>query len=123
MSVFIYDPKSSKSESVPETERGALLINEESGFGFFNSILDTEKLLYCIYKDGGRADICTCNIRTKEHIKLFEDDERITFRIIGEINDKYIGHKVNFRSETQTLSLISKEDCLKGNLGASEKLF
>ena len=122
-SVFTFDPKNKKTELVLDIKCGTLLFAEGFGFSISSSVLDNEKLLYCIFKGSGKADICTYNLRTKEHAVLYEDDERITFRIIGEMSGKYIGYKVDFKSDTQTLSSISKEDYMKGNLNASEKLF
>ena len=60
--------------------------------------------------------------KQKEHVALFQDDRRITFRLIGETSTKLVGIIYNPLTYNPTVYSIDKEDYYHGNLNAAEKL-
>ncbi|MPW24523.1 hypothetical protein GC105_01785 [Alkalibaculum sp. M08DMB] len=117
VSVYLLDVKTNEREQILDIKNGGTL-----GTGY-SGIFDDEKILYCLFTENEKADIFYYNIRTKEHVELFQDDRRITFRMIGETADKYIGIIYSPVSYNPTVYMIDKEDYYNGDLKAAEKLF
>ncbi|WP_207706922.1 hypothetical protein [Alkalibaculum sporogenes] len=120
--VYLLDVKTNEREQILDIKNGGTLVTANSG-NVISSVMDDEKILYCLFTENEKADIFYYNLRTKEHVELFQDDRRITFRMIGETADKYIGIIYSPVSYNPTVYMIDKEDYYNGDLKAAEKLF
>jgi len=118
--VYIYDVKKNGSEHILDIENGGTLITAMSG-DVMSSVTHDEKILYCLYTENETAKIYYYDLKTKEHVELFEDKRNITFRMIGETSDKYIG-MIYGDSGPGSAYMIDKEDYISGNLKAAVKL-
>ncbi len=120
-SLYALDLKNNEREQILEIENGGTLVTAKLG-GVISSIIDSNKILYCLYTEQEKADILYYDLQTKEHVALFQDDRRITFRLIGETSTKLIGIIYNPITYNPTVYSIDKEDYYQGNLNAAEKL-
>lgn len=121
-SIYLLDIATDEKKLVLEIKNGSTLLTSNPG-SVSPSLIDGEKLLYCLYREDEKVDICYYDMNSKEHTKLFQDDRAITFRMIGETAEKYIGVIYNFILEQPVVHMIDKEEYYKGNLEAAEKLF
>ncbi len=120
-SLYTLDVKNNEREQLLAIENGGTLVTAMLG-GVISSIIDGNKILYCLYTEQEKADILYYDLQTKEHVALFQDDRRITFRLIGETSTKLIGIIYNPITYNPTVYSIDKEDYYQGNLNAAEKL-
>lgn len=118
--VYIFDIKSNESEQILDIENGGTLLTAMSG-DVMSSVTHDGKILYCLYTENETAKIYYYDLKTKEHVELFEDKRNITFRMIGETSDKYIG-MIYGDSGPGSAYMIDKEDYISGNLKAAVKL-
>ncbi|MCL2136768.1 MAG: hypothetical protein FWH40_04515 [Coriobacteriia bacterium] len=114
--IYSYDLESGSNEFIIEVDGGNVYEMMDSGF-----ILKNSEILYCLYTDNKTTVFYSYSLSTGETIGLFEDDERITFRIHGETKDCFIGSLMK-NEDMSILYILSKNDFYAGNLGAVIKL-
>lgn len=120
--VYLFDASKNENEHILDIENGGALVT--AGWGDVNRcIIDNEKILYCLYKEDEKAEIFYYDIAAKETVRLFRDEKNITFRMIGETSDKYIGIMYRGIFLEPKIYMIEKEDYYNGNLKEAEKLF
>ena len=80
--------------------------------------------MYCLYTEDERAKILEYDISERESRKLFEDERNISFRIIKEAQDVFIGKIYSFTGKEMKHNIyaISKEDYYKGNIKDAKRL-
>lgn len=92
--------------------------------GYHQYVYDDKYLLCSEAKPNGKLDIIRLNLDTRKKKKLFEDTENISFRLIGQTRDSFIGKIYEFPDEESMLVSIyriKKDDYYANDF--SKKIF
>ena len=120
--VFLWDIENKKQEEILRIEEGGLIATESGSI--LSVLYDSSKFLYCLYTEDERAKILEYDISERESRKLFEDERNISFRIVKEAQDVFIGKIYSFTGKEMKHNIyaISKEDYYKGNIKDAKRL-
>lgn len=120
--VFLWDIENENQEDILEVENGGI-VAAESG-SILSVLYDSSKFLYSINTEDGRAQIFEYDISKGENRGLFEDERNISFRIIREVQDSFIGkiYTLTATGMRHEIYMISKEDYYSGNIKKAKKL-
>lgn len=119
---FLWDIENKKQEEILRIEEGGLIATESGSI--LSVLYDSSKFLYCLYTEDERAKILEYDISERESRKLFEDERNISFRIVKEAQDVFIGKIYSFTGKEMkhNIYVISKEDYYKGNIKDAKRL-
>lgn len=112
----VWNTKKNLKEPVCRVEHGASIAFGESNIG--NNILDGENILFALYKENGMIDIANVHLPSGEIMPLFEDTDNVTFRIVGQTEDVFIGKVYDLGEEAITkidVYAVKKADYYEGN--------
>ncbi len=102
-----------------EIDNGALPMMSFGTVG--NYVHDGNKIIYLTYcEDGENADIKAYDLETGENQELYQDTKYVTFRFLGETEDRFVGDMVN--GDDHGVYILSKDDYYAGNLKEAERL-
>lgn len=116
--LFLLNKETGEKTLLLHIEDGGILAMEQGNM--ISVIFEESKLLYCEYKAGEKADIFLFDIASKESRKLFEDERNITFRIIDDTQEYFIG-KI-YSESGYDLYKIAKNDYYNGSFDKAVKL-
>ena len=121
--LWLWDTKNNVKTPVCMVEHGTAIMFGEGTIG--NYVYDGENILFAIYKESGMIDIANVHLPTGEITPLFEDAMNVTFRIVGQTEDSFIGKIYDFERGTSTIIEVyevKKEDYYQGNFDDMELL-
>ena len=113
--LFLWDPETGEKRQLASLGQGAFIMFGEGSVQ--DIVYDGHYALFLTYLGSGRANICRADLSSGESEVLFEDADNVTFRIIGDTKDAFIGKKYNLESlsvETDVYA-IKKADYYEGN--------
>ena len=113
--LFLWDPETGEKRQLASLGQGAFIMFGEGSVQ--DIVYDGHYALFLTYLGSGRANICRADLSSGESEVLFEDADNVTFRIIGDTKDAFIGKIYNLESlsvETDVYA-IKKADYYEGN--------
>lgn len=88
-SISLWDIYNNHKTNILVLENGGTLAWEKGSAGL--NIFDNGKFLYCIYKEGGEAEVHLYDLDSNKDQYLFSDNANISFRIIDDTQEFFIG--------------------------------
>lgn len=116
--IFLWDVEKNEKMPVLEIDDGGCLSWETGRIS--QAVFEDEKFLYCEYIDENSANIYIYNLKEEKKQKLYEDERNISFRIIDDTEDSFIGKK--YSEDGYNLYIILKDDYYEGNINKAQKL-
>lgn len=116
--VFLWNVKNGSKEEVLSIKDGGTLSRETGCVS--QNVYDDGKFLYCEYGNDDKAIVYQYDIQTETSRELFEDKRNITFRIINDTEEEFIGKR--YTDYGYSLYRINKEDYYAGKMDRKEKL-
>ena len=86
---ILYDPSTGEVRELFSIQNGGCLARYQGEI--FNLLYEGDGLLYMEPQEDGKVQVSCYSLSDGSSAPLFEDDETITFRIIGETKDRLIG--------------------------------
>lgn len=117
--LFLWDIGKNEKQPLVEIENCTPIMFGEGNYHQY--VYDDKYILCSEKKQDGKIEIVRLNLETGKVEKLFEDTENITFRIVGQTSNSFIGKIYEFPDEEKMSVLlyqISKEDYYNNNFSA-----